>query len=781
MLIKLSVFSLFALHTGALWAASIHGKITDPRSQMVVGARIDLFERDLLTHRTTFSNNNGEFDFEALAAGEYRLSGVSKDGSLSADSKVTVGADQKLAVDLGLTLQAIAQRILVTGASNAESVDETAKALDVVDHTLLDKRADYSLINALRHVPGMRVQQLGGPGAFTRIQMRGLRTADTSVLIDGFRLRDTAAPQGDASAFMADLLVMNTDRVEVLRGSGSSLYGTHANAGVVNIVTDHGGGAPHAELDAEGGGLGLFRGTAKLSGDSLQQRFGYSGAVTHLNVSNGVNGTNPVHNSSAQGFAEFRIRPRSTISGRFFGNEQMIALADSPYSLTVPATGDIPAIAGVTFAPAPVNSDSHRDSSFYSTLVSWTEKLSPNTSFRVNYNGLRTSRDNRDGPAGIRFPPAFNNSNRYDGALDTVQARFDAALTPRNQFSAGYEFENEKFDNLATDANPDPARRLRARTIVSERTNAVYVQDQIRLIKDRLLFSVSARMQGFTLNRPMFEGGAPRYQGVAFDSPRKALTADGSLAWFVRGTSTKLRSHVGNSYRAPSLYERFGTSFFGGSFSPLGDPRLRPDRVISFDGGFDQYFANQRIRVSGTAFYTRLQEIIGYDSLTVRPATDPFGRFGGYKNTGGGLARGFEGSSEWNLSRTTRVLASYTYTNSTERFSPYVGGSLRSPRIFRNMFTALLTQRLTKRADFTFDFIAGGKSIMPIFTNTGTRPFLFDGPRTGNATLNYNVPVSERVSLRFYTRIENVFNQTYYADGFPTPKAWAVGGFKLMF
>ena len=150
MLTKLSVYSIFALCANASWAVSIHGKISDPQSQMVAGARVDLFERDLLTRRTTFTSSTGEYRFEGLAEGKYRLVAVTKDGSLSGDSEVTVGALQDVSINLQVELQAIAQRVFVTGAANAEGVNEVAKALDVVDHNLMDKRADYSLMNALR-------------------------------------------------------------------------------------------------------------------------------------------------------------------------------------------------------------------------------------------------------------------------------------------------------------------------------------------------------------------------------------------------------------------------------------------------------------------------------------------------------------------------------------------------------------------------------------------------------------------------------------------------------
>jgi vitamin B12 transporter len=110
----------------------------------------------------------------------------------------------------------------------------------IVDDSAIQERQDYLLADAVRLTPGLRVQQLGGPGAFTEIRIRGLRPEDTAVLVDGLRLRDASSTQADASSLLEDFVVTDASRIEILRGSGSSLYGTDAIGGVVNIITDQG-------------------------------------------------------------------------------------------------------------------------------------------------------------------------------------------------------------------------------------------------------------------------------------------------------------------------------------------------------------------------------------------------------------------------------------------------------------------------------------------------------------------------------------------------------------
>jgi outer membrane cobalamin receptor len=114
-----------------------------------------------------------------------------------------------------------------------------------------------------------------------------MRSSDTALLIDGLRFRDAAGTQGDASGFFQDMTIVDTERIEFLRGSGSSLYGSHAMAGVINVNSSQGGGKTHGEIRAEGGGLGLLRGVARVGGGLADNRFIYSGGFSHLNVTDG--------------------------------------------------------------------------------------------------------------------------------------------------------------------------------------------------------------------------------------------------------------------------------------------------------------------------------------------------------------------------------------------------------------------------------------------------------------------------------------------------------------
>ncbi len=754
-----AIYCLLAATTLAIADPSLQGTVSDPSGAAVSQARVTL--KGAAIH-TIVTSIDGRYRFPSLRPGTYQIEAEALGFGASQPHTVEVtpaGAHR----DIRLDLAKVTSQIQVTANGAPQSIDEQAKALSIITAGQIESRAEFSIPEAIRQTPGIRVQQLGGPGSFTRILTRGLRAQDTSILIDGFRLRDAASPQGDASAFLGDLLVAGMDRIEVLRGSGSSLYGTHATGGVVNVITDSSsGGRFHGGLTTEGGGLGLFRGLAKVSGGAMGDRLRYFGATTHLNVTKGTDGNDRARNSLGHGSMQYQLGPATLLGVRLLGSRGYTQLNTSPS-----ASPDF-----TTFNPSADDPDSSRNSHYFSGLLSLRHDFSSNLNLSGNYQAVTTSRDNRNGPGGPGFQPLFNASDRFEGRIDTVQLRSDAALGRWQRLTGGYEFEKDTLSSTSISLGVD------ASAGIAQRSHSAFIQDQIQLLDRRLLISISGRLQSFTLNRPRFQGGANLYSGAPLNNLPSARTGDLSVAYLLGSTGTKVRAHIGNGYRAPALYERFGSSFFFGSFSAYGDPNLKPDRLLAFDGGIDQYLANSKVRISATYFYTRIQEAIFFDfSGAISPATDPYGRFGGYRNTGGGLARGVELGVEANPYRSLTVHSSYTFTNADERRSALLNGSLRSYRVSDHMFTATASQRIGRNIDVSFDLFAASGYTFPF----SGRAFVFPGPRKADAAASYTRPLSDHHSLRFFTRIENVLNRTYFEEGFRTPGRWATAGVKFLF
>jgi vitamin B12 transporter len=780
---------------------SLFGTVTDPNNERVRGAIVRLHSRDNSIRLTVVTDDSGGYRFDKLSPGAYLLDAEAPGFAPVASDDVLIETGNTRA-NLELQLDRVRDEVVVTAADAAQDGDEISKAVTVVGDGEASRRDEHSIAQAISTTPGVHVQQLGGPGAFTSIKIRGLRNEDTALLVDGLRLRDAAAPQGDASAFIEDLLVTDLDRLEVLRGSASSLYGTNAIGGVLNIVSSAGGGRTRGGVLVEGGGLGFLRGQARVAGGIADDRVSYSLGVAHLNVTDGIDDHDAVRDTSGQGRVLIQLAPTATLTGRIFTSGAYAQLNESPVAIgTLPASGIIDAtplaeddtrrysegtpaallnVGAANFVPAFDDSDYARDASFFSGAITFAHSPHERFGYAISYHGLATDRSFLDGPVGISFEPAAPTRLDYDGRIHTINARANADFGSVNKLDAGYEFERETFRNVSiSGALEDSA------VDVSEDSHTFFASDRVRLLDGRLHIAAAFRAQHFSLDTPTFTPAANApYANLGFDAPPNAVTGDGSLAYVVRSTGTKLRAHVGNGYRSPSLYERFGSyysSFFG--YSVYGDPRLRPERSVDFDAGVDQTAFNGRLRASATYFYTRLRDVIGFDfSGAIDPASDPFGRFGGYLNTKGGLARGVETSVVAAPTSSTDLFVSYTYTNADQRV-PLVEDVITSFAAPSHQVSIVATQRIGARFDVTFDFVGTSDSLAPVYDPSifRSRAYRFGGMRKGDLSAAYVIPLDDSRRVRVFGKIENVFDRNYFENGFRTPGALATVGLQFDF
>ncbi|MBM3787777.1 MAG: TonB-dependent receptor [Acidobacteria bacterium] len=405
-----------------------------------------------------------------------------------------------------------------------------------------------------------------------------------------------------------------------------------------------------------------------------------------------------------------------------------------------------------------------------SALFALDQQWTPKLAYRVAYHLVDTRRAVPNGPGGTGFQPRFWETSYFNGRIDTAQGRVSYS-TSRQIVTAGGEWEREAFDNGGTSRAATGDTSYRART--TQRSASIFAEDQIRLLGSKLQITLSGRFQNFDLRRPVLTGSIPGYLSTPVPSPPNAWTGDASASYRV-AANTKLRGHAGNSYRAPSLYERYGTGFFGGAFTPYGDPRLSSERSIGGDFGIDQYFGSRRARLSATYFYTELRSVIGFDfSGIVNRVSDPFGRSSGYFSTNGGLARGVEIEGESALWTGMLLRASYTHTRTLERRA-IAAGTRVTPRILPNMTTITATQTL-RRASFTATFLGAGEYTGVIFG----RAIIWEGPRRLDTSASVRIANSEKLRPELFVRVENVLNQRYYEDGFRTPNRWATAGLRI--
>jgi iron complex outermembrane receptor protein len=765
--VRRPVFLAVLLFPFTALAGDLTVRVLDPQEAAVPGARVELTRTDASFTASSVVDGSGTHRFASLAPGAY-LATASASGFASVVEPVRVEDGEPLELVLRLELAAVSESVVVTGADRAERLSDATKTMSVVGAAEMEKRDEYFVPDALRTVPGVRVEQLGGPGAFTSIKIRGLRTEDTAILIDGARLRDPSAPQGDASSYIENLVAPDLDRVEILRGSGSSLHGTNAGGGVIQIVSAPGGGEPRGSVLVEGGGLGFFRAGASAAGGA-RDRFLYSLGASHVNVSDGVDGYDASRNTSFQGRGLLRMSPTSSLSFRFYGSNAELSLNEGPTTLGPLPEGEIEAIPGVNYVPSANDPDYRREGSFSSSLLTYEQKPSPALSYSLRYHGLITHRRFDEGPLGVSpFEPSAPSSDLYDGAVHTFSARGDYEWGKHQILRAGYELEQESFENLSSSSQAE----------ATQSSHTLSIQDQVSLLDGALSISGSARAQFFSLDEPRFdpEEGSP-YRGMELAVSEDALIFDVSAGYGFAASGTRLRTHVGSGYRAPSLYERFGASFSTFGYSVYGDPRLSPERSLTFDAGIEQTVLSDKARFEATYFRTRLTEIIVFDfSGAIDPATDPFGRFGGYLSTDGGVTQGLELAASVAPRGGLDVKASYTFSDA----DPPRGVSPDQSQAFaipRHQLGLVVSKTFGARFSLSFDLQASSSYLAPIFDNETfeSRVYRFDGYARADLVGSYRFPVGS-TALRLFGKVENLFDETIHASGFITPGRYAVAG-----
>ncbi len=721
----------------------------------------------------TKTDADGNYRFENVADGRYLLVYNNKQAS------VNLKGGQVSIAELAEVVQ--------ISANFSQTIEQVSKTVNVIDAQEMRDRADFSLAETLRTIPGFRVQQLGGFGRTATIKTRGLRNQDTAILLDGIRFRDASAITGDASPFLSDLTLTSVAKIEVLRGSGSSLYGTNAIGGTVDIQTPRPTSGTHGQIGGAFGGYGLGRFRGNISHGTADGKFGINAGLSRTAYTKGIDGQDSAYNTNFQSRVEFAPRPKTNISARFFVSDANVRLNASPDTLgTLPVSNAtiINAIAGVNFTPDANDPDSFQRSKFFSGQFVVNQVINGKLILSGYYQGLKTRRTNDDGQLGPGFQSA--STSIFDGTIQTANAHLNWTPIAENELTAGYEFESEKFGNDGR--TPSGAGNFFTRARQS--SNTFYVQDLVRLFNGKLQLAGGFRVQRYGLGRPAFSLTNAPYNNLTLSNPPTAVTFDGAASYFFRKSGTKLRTHAGNGYRVPSLYERFGTflaTFLTPNrFVPIGAPNLKPEKTIAFDAGVEQNVGHDRVRLTATYFYTRLTDIIGYGTL---PQPDPFGRDnnlsgGGYQNQKGGIARGGEFSIKAKATASTDIFASYTFTNSQQR-TPQVqfSGILKTLGIPNHQFTLVATQRI-KRAWVNFDFLATSKYLAPIFSNSSFNTYIyrFDGNRKGDLTGGYTFGFKkEKMTLRIYGTIENVFDQAYYENGFRTFKRTGRAGMSFGF
>jgi len=775
---------------------ALAGRVTDPQGAVIDGADVSLMRGDGAVVRVARSDASGTWRIDGLAAGSFVIQ-VDKVGFRRHVATLSVASAERAAsYDTQLSIAGVDDTVVVTGAGRPQSFAEVSKAVSVIDRQEIAARNEATLTEIVRFTPGVQVRDNGGPGQFASMRIRGVRSDAAAVLVDGLRFRDASTTQGDVTSFLSNLNFVAAERVEVLRGSGSAHYGTNAVGGVVNIVTAAGGAPTRGEAQIEGGSLGTFRTRGALNGGGLDNRLAFSAGALQWNVTDGLDGQDAARSTGGQGMVRYQWSPATTVMGRLFGSNDRVDLNASPTASGVPAVnipdrvivdaipvtpdaiarfdaGEPLAIGGATYIPGRNDPDSRRSSWFMTSAVQVQHVQNDRVSWQGSYQRVHTNRTFRNGPRGPGFQAAAETFGNYVGDIDTADVRAILQPTGWLDVAAGYEIEREGYFDRQ-DNNLPAAARVATRTRISQYAHTGYGSANVALLGRRLQLSLAGRLQGFDL-RPVdlaAVGADNAYARVPIDAPPRALTGDLSVAYLFERSKTKLRTHTGNAYRAPALYERFGGGFSASPttgdivFTAYGDPRLEPDRYRTVDAGVDQYLWRDRLLASATLFYIDVASLSAFDSSGgLNPATDPFGRSIGYVNGSGGFSRGVELSADIRPSAGLRVAASYAYTRAESDRDITVPGFFIVPGVFAHTATLVVTRHWTARLDTTFDLFHGGDAYGSFFAAGRPRAYRYPGFTKAAAIARVRLAGSDAAALRGYVKVDNLFDETYYQGG----------------
>ena len=489
--------------------------------------------------------------------------------------------------------------LVVTAHRWAEPEWTVAANTTVIEGEELERAGIEFVSDALRHVAGLAVARNGSFGAITSVFLRGGESDYVHVLVDGVRVNE---PGG--SYDFASLTTDNVERIEIVRGPASALYGSDAVSGVIQIFTRRGAGPPRGSVSFQTGSFGTTRWQGDLSGGGggLSYAFSLGGSAT-----DGILAFNNEHR-------------QTTATGRVQANLDAdtdatfaIRYNDSRFHYPTDGSGNVVDRNAYSFGDAlTVNIDAGRR---------WADALETRLFLSV-WESDRGTDDGPDNPAdSLGF---FGFKSLTDTRRVTAGGRAVWRPSEGLAITTGYEEERQsvrgfnrsfsQFGESSGDSEDDWWNRA--------------AHAQFSWVRDALALNAGVRAE---------------------DDERfgAAATWRTGAAWRADASGTRLRVSAGTGIKEPTFFETFATGFV------TGNPDLTPERSTSFEGGIDQGLGGS-VNLSLTGFSQNYRDLIQY---TGSPPADGDPNF---FNVAKARSRGLEAEASVEA-RPLRLTGSWTY------------------------------------------------------------------------------------------------------------------------
>ena len=609
--------------------------------------------------------------------------------------------------------------VVITATKTPTSTLELANSISVIDSAQISNSNSNNVFDILRNETGISFTRQGGNGTLSNLYIRGANSSHTLVLIDGVEVNLTNDPSGvfDFSALPID----NIERIEVLRGPQSTLYGSDALAGVINIITKKGNGSPKYSLLAEGGSYNTYKGILGLSGSI--QKLNYSIALSRIGSEGYSAASEKYGNTEKDGYTFNNL---SSILGYTLSKNTEINL----YTRFTKSKSDYDQFGG-KFGDDPTYIFNQEESSWRGEAKIklfdgvWDQKL-----------GLSFIRNVRKYSFDTSAASIYYSYSLYDGRKYKIDWQNDFRLGKSNLLTAGAEFEFDEASSEYYAFNyillPDYGSII---PMKNTRTIGAFIQDQLSF-DESFFITLGARMDDHN----------------KFGSQFTYRIAPAFMLW---ETGTKFKITIGTGFKAPSLYYLYDPSY--------GNENLNPEESFGWDFGVEQFFFAQNVSLGTTFFYNEFSDMFGFDYITFKTI-----------NINQAVTKGVEIFLEAKPLNELNLKANYTFTDARD-----------VSRNSTNFDTKLLRRPENKVGFYTsYSFIPKANINAEVIW-VGTREDIdFSTYQRielkGYVLLNLSAHLDVFDFLRINGRIENILDTDYEeVFGYATPGLSFYGGIKL--
>ena len=509
--------------------------------------------------------------------------------------------------------------VVVTANRSAQPIERVGASVAVLTQAAIEARQTTAVAELLAQTPGVSYSRNGGVGAANSLYIRGAEGHHTVVLIDGVKLNDPSSTQGGFN--FGNLLVGDAARIEVLRGAQSTLWGSQAIGGVVNIVTAEPTAALEGGLDAEAGARGTtyFRGGVGGAGERLTWRLAASRYSTDgFSAYATGNEDDGYDNTGLSGRLNLKITDAVSLDLRSVWSDGRADFdAWDGDSRDYGKTEELVAYAGLNV-----------------------DLLGGRFRNRIGYAHTDTDRRN------------FNPDNKiqtltFDSEGQSRRWDYQGAFAVTETLNTTFGVEHEKSE-------------MKSRSLGDWNPNADYGRGEAELN------SVYGQVQWTVLDGLTLTGGL-RYDDHAQYGDN--LLGQAAAAWTLNDGATVLRASWGQGFRAPGLYELY---------SEYGSLDLQPEEADSWEIGVEQRLSDRAV-VSATYFQRDSDNEINYANCLPGDAhpicSQPYGGY--YQNIQKAETRGVELIGRLDVTERLHLNANYTWTDAKNAVGDHEGKRLR--------------------------------------------------------------------------------------------------------